>query len=503
MLIFIIPILFFHHVSGSDPLFIWCPSEIPDYTPNTPFHNNLKLLLESLSSNISTSGYYNTSIGEEQDKVYGQALCRGDINSKICEKCVEEASQDILNKCRSQDAIIWYELCQVRYSFQMFISRMVYTGKFPEVDNQEKNVSKDPKRFSEVLMYLMNNLSYEAAFVPSKNMFASGEIEFSRKITIYGLVQCTRDISDTSCYNCLSSALGDLSACCSHREGGIVLSRTCNVRFELSQFFNASSQYLLVYPSSKGGKWKAWMVVLIICASMLVLAVVIGLCIAYFLRKQGSERDEEKTEQMLLHQLATPRSVTITQDGELISSEELVFISLAAIKEATGNFSDTNKLGQGGFGAVYKGVLPDGNEVAVKRLSRKSWQGIEEFKNEVSLIAKLQHKNLVKLLGYGLEGEEKFLIYEFMANKSLDKFIFDSEKRSQLDWKTCYGIIIGIARGLLYLHEESRLRIIHRDLKPNNVLLDRDMVAKISDFGMARIFCENQNAANTKRVVGT
>ncbi|KAI9128028.1 hypothetical protein K1719_001021 [Acacia pycnantha] len=197
------------------------------------------------------------------------------------------------------------------------------------------------------------------------------------------------------------------------------------------------------------------------------------------IKNKGEDTDDEKSEKMLLQQLATPKNVTITQDGELISSEELVFMSFATIKFATDDFSDSNKLGQGGFGTIYKGVLPDGNEIAVKRLSRKSWQGTEELKNEVILIAKLQHKNLVKLLGCGLEGEEKFLIYEYMSNQSLDKFIFDSEKRSQLDWNTCYGIIMGIARGLLYLHEESRLRIIHRDLKPNNILLDHDMVAKI------------------------
>ncbi|KAI9128048.1 hypothetical protein K1719_001041 [Acacia pycnantha] len=502
MFFFIISILFLHHVSGSDPLFTWCSPEFQDYPLNSTFHNNLELLLGSLSGNISASGFYNTSTGEDPDRVYGLALCRGDINSTICKDCVQKASQDILNNCKSQDAMIWYDLCEVRYSFQMFISMMVYTGKYPDEINQAKNVS-NPARFSHVLTYLMNNLSNEAAFVPSKNMFASGEIEFSQKITIYGLVQCTRDISGTLCYNCLNSARGDLGACCSSRESGTVLSRTCNVRFGLSQFFNTSSQYLVVYPNSKGGKLKTWMLVLIICASVFILAILTGFCIACFLKKQGEDRDDEKSEKMLLQQLATPKSVTITQDGELISSEELVFMSFATIKFATDDFSDSNKLGQGGFGSIYKGVLPDGNEIAVKRLSRKSWQGTEEFKNEVILIAKLQHKNLVKLLGCGLEGEEKFLIYEYMSNQSLDKFIFDSEKRSQLDWNTCYGIIMGIARGLLYLHEESRLRIIHRDLKPNNILLDHDMVAKISDFGMARIFCENQSTANTKRVVGT
>ncbi|XP_043704130.1 G-type lectin S-receptor-like serine/threonine-protein kinase At1g11330 [Telopea speciosissima] len=186
-----------------------------------------------------------------------------------------------------------------------------------------------------------------------------------------------------------------------------------------------------------------------------------------------------------------------------INVSELPLIDFDAIKIATDNFSDTNKIGQGGFGTVYKGTLPDGKEIAVKRLSRRSWQGLKEFKNEVILIAKLQHRNLVRLLGCGLEGEEKLLIYEFMPNISLDFFIFDPIRRSQLDWRTRYNIVDGIARGLGYLHEDSRLKIIHRDLKPSNVLLDKEMTAKISDFGMARIFCEDQNTANTKRVVGT
>ncbi|KAL5708132.1 non-specific serine/threonine protein kinase [Ranunculus cassubicifolius] len=189
-------------------------------------------------------------------------------------------------------------------------------------------------------------------------------------------------------------------------------------------------------------------------------------------------------------------------DGNSGDGAELTVHSFQDIVNATDNFSSFNKLGEGGFGPVYKGKLPCGMDVAVKRLSRKSGQGLEEFKNEITLIAKLQHRNLVRLLGYCFDGEEKMLVYEYMPNKSLDAFVF-ANPQQHLDWGKRFNIIEGIARGLLYLHRDSRLRIIHRDLKVSNILLDADMNPKISDFGMAKIFGGNDNEENTKRVVGT
>ncbi|KAH9660240.1 class V chitinase [Citrus sinensis] len=177
--------------------------------------------------------------------------------------------------------------------------------------------------------------------------------------------------------------------------------------------------------------------------------------------------------------------------------------SLADIEVATDRFSIENKLGEGGYGPVYKGVLPDGQVIAVKKLSKTSKQGFEEFKNEVMLTAKLQHVNLIRVLGFCIDREEQMLIYEYMPKRSLDYFLFDPIRMFILDWKKRIHIIQGITQGLLYLQEYSRLTIIHRDLKASNVLLDEDMKPKISDFGLARIFVKDDLEANTNRIVGT
>ncbi|XP_027350173.1 G-type lectin S-receptor-like serine/threonine-protein kinase At1g11300 [Abrus precatorius] len=183
--------------------------------------------------------------------------------------------------------------------------------------------------------------------------------------------------------------------------------------------------------------------------------------------------------------------------------QELLLFNFEKLATATNNFQSSNKLGQGGFGPVYKGELRDGKKIAIKRLSRASGQGLEEFMNEVVVISKLQHRNLVRLLGCCIEGDEKMLIYEYMPNRSLDAYLFDPSNNKHLDWRKRFIIIEGIARGLLYLHRDSRLKIIHRDLKASNILLDEELIPKISDFGMARIFGGSEDQANTQKIVGT
>ncbi|KAK1375422.1 putative LRR receptor-like serine/threonine-protein kinase [Heracleum sosnowskyi] len=193
------------------------------------------------------------------------------------------------------------------------------------------------------------------------------------------------------------------------------------------------------------------------------------------------------------------------EDKELRGAieQQTGYYSLRHIKAATSNFDHANKVGEGGFGPVYKGTLSDGQEIAVKQLSSKSKQGNREFINEIGMISALQHPNLVKLYGCCIEGNQLLLIYEYLENNSLARALFGrAEQRLNLDWMTRKKILLQIARGLTYLHEESRLKIVHRDIKATNVLLDKDLNAKISDFGLAKLD-EEENTHISTRIAGT
>ncbi|CAL9079462.1 unnamed protein product [Musa textilis] len=180
-----------------------------------------------------------------------------------------------------------------------------------------------------------------------------------------------------------------------------------------------------------------------------------------------------------------------------------LFIDLKTLEVATDDFSESNLLGQGGFGPVYKGVLENGQEIAVKKLSLTSRQGVREFTNEVKLLLKVQHRNLVSLLGCCIASDQKMLVYPYFPNRSLDHFLFGNSSAATLDWSKRFEIIGGVAKGLLYLHEESPVKIIHRDIKASNILLDDQLIPKIADFGMARLFQGDDTHVNTFKISGT
>ncbi|XP_048326384.2 cysteine-rich receptor-like protein kinase 15 [Ziziphus jujuba] len=473
------------------------------FNPNSPYKSNLDIVLSNLSSNADRESdfiYFSANAGGvngTSNYVYGIYLCRGDVNSTICHECVLASIEFARQNCPvEKEVIIWYEKCMLRYSSQSFESTM---SEFPTVTMVNLKKASNEDEFRLKVEKTMNKFASEAANGAKKFMVQEANISGFDKI--YSLVQCTQDLSSQDCTKCLQNAISSLPFCCDGRQGARVLFPSCNVRYELDQFYNVSAPpqttpYLLSPPSPTDPliktKGKSKMsplttVGIVVAATTFSLALLVTGC------------------RMLRHKRARDNYCAIQRqsaNSEITTIESLQF-DLKTIETATNKFSEDYKVGEGGFGEVLKGTLPNGQEVAVKRLSKSSHQGAEEFKNEVVLVAKLQHRNLVRLLGFCLEGGEKMLVYEFVPNKSLDYFLFDPAKQGELDWPKRHNIIGGIARGILYLHEDSRLRVIHRDLKASNILLDADMNPKISDFGMARMFGIDQTEGNTRRIVGT
>nr|POE70704.1 cysteine-rich receptor-like protein kinase 25 [Quercus suber] len=453
------------------------------FTPNSTYQANLDLLLSALSSNSTNQdGFFKTQVGQNQPNIVtGLFLCRADLTPTACKDCISVATKDIQKRCPLDKVVlIWYDECTLRYSNETFLNNLVpYVNFFT---TNQSVVELD--QFNGLLASTMKSLAQRAANSQSNKKFATAVDKFTSSLTLYSLVQCTPELSVSECLTCLDSAIASLPTCCNGKQGGKVLLPSSNVRYELYPFFNSTASSPALPP---GGKKLSSITIVAIVIPIAVSVVLLFIGCCFFCRRARKKYNTLPDE----------------NGGVDITNVESLQFDLDIIEAATNKFSEDNKIGEGGFGAVYKGTLPNGQHIAVKRLSVRSGQGAVEFKNEVVLVAKLQHRNLVRLLGFCLGGEEKILVYEYVPNKSLDYFLFEPSKQGELDWSKRYKVIEGITRGILYLHEDSRLRIIHRDIKASNVLLDDNMNPKISDFGMARIFVVDQTQANTNRIVGT
>ncbi|KAI9076960.1 hypothetical protein K1719_041036 [Acacia pycnantha] len=236
-----------------------------------------------------------------------------------------------------------------------------------------------------------------------------------------------------------------------------------------------------------GGISSKTIVAVVVPISVAVLIFIVGICC--LIKKRTRNKYESNLE---------------GKSASDFSNLDSLQYELDTIEAATNMFSPYNKIGEGEYGQVYKGMLLNGQEIAVKRLSANTRRSIvEEFKNEVEMLAKLQHKNLVRFLGFCMQEPERILVHEYMANRNLDYILFNPQKQKHLDWIKRYKIVKGIAQGIQYIHEDARLKIIHRDLKVANVLLDNDMNPKISGLGTAKILRIGQTKGEDKHIIGT
>nr|CAB3454521.1 unnamed protein product [Digitaria exilis] len=502
-----------------------CNGTTGNFTAGSAFATNLGLLVAALPANASSSPslFATAAVGDAPDTAYGLALCRGDVtDAGACSSCLADSFSRLLRLCLgNRDATFYADLCTARYSGGDFLSNP--GDNSPVIDALDVNASTyygwdatnatSRTLFLSLVGTLLGEMSMYAAYNSSAaRLFASAAMYVNPQLpTVYGFVQCTPDLTRAQCWECLQ-VIQDLNRrWYDGREGGRILGVRCSFRYEAYHFFAGMPEVRIGLkgdapsssaPGSNGSNpRKALIVTLIVSITVFCAILVAGLLIIRAQRQRAVTRKKQQLQAQSRNSSATEEALKLWRIEE--SSTEFTLYDFADLAAATADFSDDNLLGRGGFGPVYKGKLADGTEIAVKRLAAHSGQGLEEFKNEIQLIAKLQHTNLVRLVGCCVQEEEKLLVYEYMPNRSLNWFIFDRQRGPSLDWEKRRRIVEGIAQGLLYLHKHSRVRIIHRDLKASNILLDKELNPKISDFGMARIFGSNMTEANTNRVVGT
>ncbi|KAJ0247205.1 Cysteine-rich receptor-like protein kinase 22 [Hirschfeldia incana] len=481
------------------------------FTPNGTYDANRRLILSYLPSNVTAQKglFYNVSVGQEPNRIYATGMCIQGSDPVDCSDCIRTTSDALIQKCPNQtEAYSWPSsptLCHVRYSNTSFLGSLDLDPR--DSITHGANVTSDLTEFMKIwedLAVRMVDAASTSRSTPSSsdNHYTANIAALTPFQDVYALMQCTPDLSSSDCRTCLRRSAFEYSQpCCNTKQGTRIVRPSCYFRMEVYLFskatfvnFTAASPPPAAVPQPPDGpanmtnndskRLSTGIVVAITVATVVGVLILLVLGYVLFRRKNSYQRT----------QFETDSDISTTHSSQY---------DFKTIEAATNNFSSSNKLGEGGFGEVYKGTLSTGTEVAVKRLSKMSGQGTREFRNEAVLVSKLQHRNLVRLLGFCLEGKEKILIYEFVPNKSLDYFLFDPEKQGQLDWTRRYKIIGGIARGILYLHQDSQLTIIHRDLKASNILLDADMVPKISDFGLSTIFGIEQTQGNTNRIAGT
>ncbi|GMY26273.1 cysteine-rich receptor-like protein kinase 2 [Fagus crenata] len=437
------------------------------------FVPNFVATMENISDQMQASGFGVAVTGSGPDANYGLAQCYGDLSLLDCVLCYAEA-RTVLPKCYPYNSgRIYLDGCFMRSENYSFYHE--YTG--PNDRSVCGNTTRKNSTFGESVKQAVSRAIVAA---PNQKGYATTQEAVPGTVNdpAYVLADCWRNLNASSCKACLENASTSILECLPWSEGR-ALNTGCFMRYSDKDFLN----------KERGGSSRGTTIVVVVSVVSSVVLLALGIAIGIYIWKhrniQKKRRGSNDAEKLV----------------KTLHDSSLNF-KYSTLEKATGAFDDANKLGQGGFGTVYKGALPDGREIAVKRLFFNNRHRAADFYNEVNIISSAEHKNLVRLLGCSCSGPESLLVYEFLPNKSLDRFIFDSNRGKALNWEKRYEIIVGTAEGLVYLHEKCKIRIIHRDIKASNILLDSRLRAKIADFGLARSFQEDQSHISTA-IAGT
>ncbi|KAL2510252.1 Cysteine-rich receptor-like protein kinase 2 [Forsythia ovata] len=434
----------------------------------TLFVPNFVGVMENISAQMRTLGFGMAVVGSGPDANYGLAKCYGDLSLLDCVLCYAEA-RTILPQCfPGTEGRIFLDGCFMRAGNYSFLQEYTGPNDMAVCGNrtQKSSAFQDSARRAVV---------QAVSAAPNKNGYARAQVPVSgTNESVYVLTDCWRTLNASSCRACLQNASASILGCLPWSEGR-ALNTGCFVRYSDTNFLN---------PIPRRGSSRGKVIGIVVAVVSAVVVLIVGAVIGFYIWKHRTIQKKRKG-------LSDAEKLVRTLHDSSLN------FKYSTLEKATGSFDEANKLGQGGFGTVYKGVLQDGREIVVKRLFFNNKHRARDFYNEVNIISSVEHKNLVRLLGCSCSGPESLLVYEFLPNKSLDLFIFDPSKGKALNWEKRFEIIIGTAEGLVYLHENTNTRIIHRDIKASNILLDSRLRAKIADFGLARSFQEDKSHIST------
>ncbi|XP_042499859.1 cysteine-rich receptor-like protein kinase 2 [Macadamia integrifolia] len=436
--------------------------------------DNYIAAFDVIGNKTQTSGFAVANVGSRPNTCYGLAQCYGDLSSVDCDLCYAQAR--IVNpKCLGYlGGSTYLDGCFLRFDNYSFYQEFTGPGDKALCGNTSR---KGPEFQTSARKAVLDAV----AAAPDQGGYSKSVVLVtgSTNDSAYVLANCWKTLNANSCRTCLAEASASMMGCLPWSEGR-ALYTGCFMRYSDTNFLNQEQS---------SGKSKGIKVAIVVAILSSVAALIIVVAIGVHIWRQRTIRKKR-------------RGTNDTVKMEKMLNDSSLNFKYSTLEKATGSFDDTNKLGQGGFGAVYKGVLPDGREIAVKRLFFNQRYRAADFYNEVNMISTLEHKNLVRLLGCSCSGPESLLVYEILPNKSLDGFLFDPSRGKALNWKIRFEIIKGTALGLVYLHENPNVRIIHRDIKASNILLDSKLRAKIADFGLARSFQEDKSHISTA-IAGT
>lgn len=444
-------------------------SNLPNFYSNRDgAFSNLRRQLLNDSRHFATAEQARRS-----SPVYTMVQCRNYLSTRDCVACFDVAVVQIRNCSGANGARVIYDGCFLRYESLIFYNQTTVQGNFGICGN--RTVSP-PTAFNEAVQGLLTDLVIATPRINGYFAATSRQVVGGGR-RVYAVAQCVETTGQTNCLDCLTQANVNIGTCPPEADGRAI-DAGCFMRYSDTSFF-PDNQTINIRPFiTTGGSSNRRAIIGGAVGGGGLILLIVALLLWYKLSRKPSAN----------------RRGSILGATELQGPNNYKYKDL---KSATKNFSEEYKLGEGGFGDVFKGILKNGDIVAVKRLAMDSRRAKEEFESEVTLISNVHHRNLIRLLGCSRKSPDLLLVLEYMANGSLDKFLY-GEKRGTLNWKQRLNIIFGTARGLAYLHEQFHVTIIHRDIKSSNILLDDDFQPKIADFGLARLLPEDKTHVNTK-----